>query len=67
MKAVLCPVCCGSGKVMPPTNSYSTAIAQPITCHGCGGVGWVQIGDDATTDYKQSFIRAVKENVCIDH
>jgi len=45
MKAVLCPVCNGSGKVMPPLTHYSTAIPQPVTCNGCGGVGWVQVSD----------------------
>jgi len=34
MKAVLCPVCNGSGKYY----------VSP--CHGCDGRGWVEIGDD---------------------
>ncbi len=45
-KAVLCPVCCGSGKVVPPIGPYSTVVPQPVTCHGCGGLGWVQVKDD---------------------
>ena len=45
MKAVLCPVCNGSGKVIPPTTTYTTATEKPIVCHGCGGTGWVPVKD----------------------
>ena len=44
MHAERCPVCYGSGKVMPPDNG-GTAVPQPITCHGCAGKGWVEVGD----------------------
>lgn len=33
-RAVLCPVCQGSGK------------KGDKTCHGCGGKGWVEISTD---------------------
>lgn len=33
-KAVLCPVCSGSGK-------YESNV-----CHGCGGKGWVEVSDE---------------------
>ncbi len=34
MKAVLCPVCKGSGKY------------KDERCHGCYGRGWVQVAED---------------------
>ena len=34
MKAVTCPVCNGSGKY------------KDETCHGCNGLGWVQVQDN---------------------
>ena len=40
--AEICPVCNGSGKVMPPDKN-TTAVTQPVTCHGCGGTGWVKV------------------------
>ena len=47
MKAALCPVCNGSGKATPTGNPYGTAADMSVTCHGCGGIGWVQVGDDS--------------------
>lgn len=42
-----CPVCGGSGKVPPtPPDPYYTAVPQPVTCHGCGGLGWVTVECD---------------------
>ncbi len=54
MKAVLCPVCNGSGKIVPLCNTYgtSTGVPQLATCHGCGGMGWVQI-EEYTRDLKK--------------
>lgn len=37
MKAVLCPVCNGTGK-------YNEA-----QCHGCDGRGWVEVQEDPIT------------------
>lgn len=45
-KAVLCPVCGGTGKVPPPYNGHTTAVSQPVTCHGCGGKGYIVIPED---------------------
>lgn len=39
-----CPVCNGTGKLQ--NWSYSTSSASlSTTCHGCGGKGWVTVGD----------------------
>ena len=38
MKAVLCPVCGGTGQ---KTNLYEDV------CHGCGGKGWVEVKEDS--------------------
>ena len=46
MKADRCPVCYGTGKYTPPQNPFSTAVATPQTCHGCGGLGWVQVAEN---------------------
>ncbi len=39
-KAVLCPVCNGTGDVKDSVDGLITH------CHGCAGKGWVEIGDD---------------------
>lgn len=39
MRAELCPVCHGSGTVQ--CMGYSSSLA----CHGCGGKGWVEVGN----------------------
>ena len=31
-----CPICGGSGK-----------LPDKVTCHGCGGKGWVEVGKDS--------------------
>ena len=42
MKAVLCPVCNGAGKV------------KEETCHGCGGKGWVEVrGEGGSSPFPQ--------------
>lgn len=41
MKAVKCPFCEGSGKVSP-TLPIGT---EMVPCHGCGGRGWVEVGE----------------------
>ena len=43
MKAVLCPVCNGTGKVN--LNPIGTG-ANLETCHGCQGKGWVEVAED---------------------
>jgi hypothetical protein len=45
MKAVLCPVCSGKGKVVNDNCSTSQGSYQE-TCHGCWGKGWVEVCED---------------------
>ena len=40
MKAVLCPVCNGSGVLC----------SGACGCHGCGGLGWVAVPEDSIPD-----------------
>jgi hypothetical protein len=40
MKAELCPVCLGKGKI------GSGTYGEEKTCHGCGGCGWVSVPED---------------------
>jgi len=42
MKAVICPVCNGTGKL---ADTASTGGADKV-CHGCGGKGWVEVHND---------------------
>ena len=48
MKAVLCPICNGSGEVDDSTidGPEVTTIHMKL-CHGCGGKGWVEVGEDS--------------------
>ena len=46
-KAVICPVCNGSGRYAPLPNPYISSVPMSQTCHGCGGKGWVEVGDCA--------------------
>lgn len=45
-KAVKCPVCTGAGQILqyPPEGS-TIASPWPVTCHGCGGSGWVLVSE----------------------
>lgn len=42
-RAVLCPVCVGRGKVAPVWAVSTTGESWSVTCHGCGGKGWVEV------------------------
>ena len=44
-KAVICPVCEGSGKyyIPPPVGSTLLYGDYNIICHGCGGQGWIVV------------------------
>jgi hypothetical protein len=43
VKAQLCPVCNGEGEVFKGTPG--TLDRKKATCHGCGGLGFVQVVD----------------------
>jgi len=45
MKAVLCPVCLGKGRI-PDESSPGTTSPVSKPCHGCGGRGWVEVHED---------------------
>ena len=45
MKAVICPVCGGSGK-LPPVDDGGTGAVVAIVCHGCCGLGWVTVPEE---------------------
>lgn len=49
MRAVLCPVCNGSGEYYKPPGSWSTAPSEVKVCHGCQGKGWVEVHEDYQT------------------
>jgi len=57
-KAVLCPVCGGTGKVTPQTDWKSNAIPQPKTCHGCSGKGWVEVGKQSARAMSGKFLNS---------
>ncbi|KKN01591.1 hypothetical protein LCGC14_1126260 [marine sediment metagenome] len=44
-KAVICPVCDGTGRVSLPFDGSGTCPADGGVCHGCGGQGWVTVGE----------------------
>ena len=46
MKAVICPVCCGTGTIKDYGNPNTTTVITEKTCHGCGGCGWVCVPGD---------------------
>ena len=53
MKAVLCPVCNGVGKVVSGFYNRSgdcpywvSSGGNPEVCRSCNGKGWVEVGED---------------------
>ena len=49
--AEICPVCKGSGKYRDYSNcNHTSTIYVERTCHGCNGIGWVEVVDDYTSD-----------------
>lgn len=46
MKAQICPVCSGEGTIKDNQDwNTSPANCWRKTCHGCGGKGWVEVGE----------------------
>lgn len=48
MKAVLCPVCNGTGKLQPTGDQSGCELK---TCHGCNGKGWVEVQEESYSAY----------------
>ncbi len=50
MRAVICPVCIGSGIVdagiYNRTSNQWTSGGGTEICRGCGGKGWVEVNED---------------------
>lgn len=48
MKAVICPVCDGTGVCAntPTKKGETTTIYSCNICHGCDGKGWVEVQED---------------------
>ena len=44
MKAVLCPICDGEGKLR--TEGVGNFFSVTELCHGCEGKGWVMVEED---------------------
>lgn len=49
MKAVICPVCNGTGVYAntPIKKGETTTVYSCNTCHGCGGKGWVEVQENS--------------------
>jgi len=52
-KAVLCPVCNGSGQYEYSSYSNGTSAIKTISqpCHGCNGKGWVEVAEEPQPYY----------------
>ena len=54
MKAVICPVCNGDGKLLggrrnePDQHGNLLAVADIVDCRSCSGKGWVEVGEDTS-------------------
>ena len=42
-RAVICPICDGTGNLEKEPHPYS---GTRTTCYGCGGRGWVEVSDN---------------------
>lgn len=45
----ICPICKGTGVVSGNTPDLTARYS--ITCHGCGGLGWITVTDVRTTAF----------------
>jgi len=41
--AEICPICHGRGKIRNPEDITTP---MEITCHGCGGKGWIEVSNE---------------------
>jgi len=46
-----CPVCWGAGWVGANLPAGTTSSPVLVTCHGCGGKGWVTVKDRESVGY----------------
>lgn len=44
--AEICPVCGGIGRTEYVEGGNGTTVRKSQPCHGCGGKGWVEVGND---------------------
>ena len=43
--AQTCPICDGKGRIKDPNyDPAATGVPNDVTCHGCNGKGWVEVG-----------------------
>lgn len=54
MRAQVCPVCNGRGKI--GNNGFSATVVDEKTCHGCNGKGWVEVQEEPLF-FKKPYIR----------
>lgn len=59
IRAVICPVCRGSGAVAGPLGTNTAGFL--VTCHGCGGHGWVN--PDGPADEVLFLLKKIEYNV----
>jgi hypothetical protein len=43
-QAQICPVCGGKGQIEKHPGQTTTDASFGVTCHGCNGKGWVEVG-----------------------
>ncbi len=53
MKAQLCPVCNGSGEY----RKIDEKEGEGEICHGCGGMGWIEVSDEPANEYPPYTLR----------
>lgn len=51
-KAVMCPICGGSGELDDIGYRGSSSWIAKKNCHGCGGKGWVEVREDYVYPWK---------------
>lgn len=68
MKAVVCPVCYGNGRVSPGFYNqvgglWASTSGTPETCRSCSGKGWVEVHDE---EYTNSLYHQLLQAVGLD-
>jgi len=54
MHAEVCPICNGGGAIFP-RDERSYSIGYKVTCHGCGGLGWVQVAEEFSRELSEYY------------